>query len=140
MSPALTRWTLWLSMKPMQKMIADYMETGFLDNIIEMFRQDKDLYTHIPALMSDERGRVRLGTVALVESLMEEDGAEITAVIPAVAAILGHQSPTVRADAVYLLGIIGHRDALPFLRNALQAEVEPVRELIMETIKELSED
>lgn len=114
------------------------METGFLDNIIEMFRQDGEFYTHIPSLMSDERGRVRLGTVALVEALIEKNRAEIAALIPEVAGILRHENPTVRADAVYLLGIIGRREALPFLREALPDEVEPVRGLIMETIEELS--
>jgi len=53
----------------MKKMIADYMENGFIGNIVDMFKHDKTLYLLIGELMSDERSRVRIGTVALVEIL-----------------------------------------------------------------------
>jgi len=42
------------------RMIADHMENGFLENIIDMFRHDTTLYSLVGELIQDERVRVRL--------------------------------------------------------------------------------
>ena len=49
----------------MKKMIADYMENGLLDNIIDMFKRDDSLYAYVGDLLTDERMRVRIGITAL---------------------------------------------------------------------------
>jgi hypothetical protein len=118
----------------MTKMIADYMEQGFLENIIDMFKHDRRLYPFIGDLLSDERGRVRLGAVALVEELNNGYRDEIVSVIPHIARNLRNENPTIRGDTAYLLGIIGHRDALPYLREAMNDENPMVREIIEESI------
>ena len=51
----------------LKKMIADYIEGEFVDNIIDMFRHDESLYTYVGDLMKDEQIRVRIGTTALIE-------------------------------------------------------------------------
>lgn len=122
----------------MKTMIADYMEVGFLENIIAMFKRDKSLFSLLGHLMSDERGRVRVGAVALVEELKEEYNDEIVKVIPDIAKSLKDTNPAIRADAVYLLGIIGHRDALPYLSEVLNDKDGLVKETIEETIAEIS--
>jgi len=66
-------------------MIADYMEKGFLENIIDMFKHDKGLYPLIGELMTDERMRVRLGISALVETLAKEDRNTIAGAIREIA-------------------------------------------------------
>jgi len=119
-------------------MIADYMETGFLDNIIEMLRQDPALFPVIPMLVRDERSRVRLGAAALIEALRDDREPYLADLVPGIAAALTHENPNVRGDAAYMLGIIGSGKALPFLEQALQGEREPVRSVIAETITELS--
>jgi len=119
-------------------MIADYMEKGFLDNIIDMFKHDKGLYPLIGDLMKDERMRVRLGISALVETLAKEDTENIAISIPSIAGILRNENPTIRGDAVYLLGIIRHRDAVPFLIWALEDENSDVREFAQEAIGEIN--
>ena len=58
-----------MAREELKTMIADYMEKGFLENIIDMFKHDKTLYLFIGELMTDERVRVRLGMSALVETL-----------------------------------------------------------------------
>jgi len=121
-------------------LIADHMEGGLLENIIDMFKHDRSLYRFLPDLISDERGRVRLGMAALAEALRKEHLAEMEARVPGVAAILYHEDPSVRGDAAYLLGIIGGRDALRRLAEAEKTEGnEQVRGVIAETIEELSE-
>jgi len=53
----------------LKKMLADYMENGLLENIIDMFKHDISLYEYVSDLMTDERMRVRIGTIALLETL-----------------------------------------------------------------------
>jgi HEAT repeat protein len=121
----------------MIKMIADYMENGFLENIVDMFRHDRGLYPLIGELLGDERSRVRIGAVALVETLKEEDAEHIASAIPGVAEKLKDPNATIRGDAAYLLGIIGHRDALPFLKEMLNDDHDLVRESVSEAIEEI---
>jgi HEAT repeat protein len=124
----------------MKKIIADYMEKGFLENIIDMFKHDRSLFALIADLMADERGRVRLGTVVLVEALKQDYYDEIVRSVPAIAGLLQNPNPTIRGDAAYLLGVIGHVDALPFLSEALSngERNEIVKETIQESITYLT--
>lgn len=131
---------LCLFSKKMKKLIADYLEQGFLDNIIDMFKNDNSLYPLIGELLGDERSRVRIGTVALVESLKELEGNDLVNAIPIIAKLLNDPAPTIRGDAAYLLGIIGMRDALPFLENAVYDDNEAVRETVLEAIDEIGQN
>lgn len=115
-------------------MIADYMENGFLENIVDMFKHDKNLYPVIGDMIGDERGRVRLGTVALVEILKSGNDKDIISVIPEIAKNLKNPNPTIRDDAAYLLGIISHKDALPYLLEASDDENDLVSETVEESI------
>jgi len=117
--------------------IADYMGKGFLENIIDMFKHDRSLYPLIGELMADGRIRVRLGISALVETLAREDPENIVTSIPSIAVLLKNENPTIRGDAVYLLGMVGHRDAVPFLVGALDDENSDVREFAREAIEEI---
>ena len=91
--------------------------------------------------MADERGRVRLGTVALVETLKQSHYQDIAAAVPDIAELLESPNPTIRGDAAYLLGIIGHKNALPFLVDPLNSKNENhlVRETIRESIERIEE-
>lgn len=87
-------------------MVLDHMEKGFLDNIIDMFKHDKSLYPLIVDMIKDERMRVRLGAVALVEDLVKNSKAEFTEILPAISALMKDPNPTISGDAAYLLEII----------------------------------
>jgi hypothetical protein len=116
------------------KMLADYMENGFLDNIVSMFRQDMTYYPYIGELLGDERLGVRIGTTALVETLLEDYSDNVFSAIPGIARLLKNENPTIRGDAAHLLGIIGHKDALPFLADTVNDEHYLVRETAEEAI------
>jgi HEAT repeat protein len=122
------------------KMIADYMENGFLENIVDMFKHDKSCYPFIGNLLGDERMGVRIGTVALVETLKTEDVDNVLLAIPGIAKLLRDSNATIRGDAAYLLGIIGHEDALPFLEDFNNDENELVRETVQEAIVEINKE
>jgi hypothetical protein len=110
------------------------MEKGFLENIIDMFKHDKSYYPFIGNLLGDERMGVRIGTVALVETLKDEEIDSIVLAVPGIAKLLSDPNATIRGDAAYLLGIIGHKNALKFLEDALNDENELVRETVEEAI------
>jgi len=118
-------------------MIADYMENGFLDNIIDMFKHDKNLYEYIGDLITDERMRVRIGVAALVETLKKEDPENVIKAIPFILPLLKNQNPVLRGDAAYLFGMIGHIDAIPFLKEIVKDEDVNVRTIAKEAIEEI---
>ena len=50
----------------LRQMIADYMAKGYLENIIDMFKYDKSLYSMVGDLLRDDRIRVRIGIAAQI--------------------------------------------------------------------------
>lgn len=90
----------------LKTMILDYMQKGFLENIIDMFKHDNTLYPLIVDMIKDERMRVKIGAVALVEELSKTSKKELTEIIPLFSALLDDPSPTIRGDAAYLIEII----------------------------------
>lgn len=127
-----------ISPEELKKMIADYMEKGFLENIIDMFKHDSSLYSLVGELMTDERVRVRLGMSALVETLGKENPEHIKKAVPGILPLLKNPEPVIRGDAAYLLGIIGHSDSIPLLKEAAEDDENPdVRLIAKEAIEDI---
>jgi HEAT repeat protein len=120
-----------------KKMIADYMEAGYLENIIDMFKHDVSLYSYVGELLTDERMRVRIGITALLEEMKKEDSENVKKALPFIIPLLNNQNPTNRGDAAYLLGIIGDKDSVPHLEKLLEDEDPNVRLIAKEAIEEL---
>jgi HEAT repeat protein len=121
----------------LRQMIADYMENGFLENIIDMFRHDSALYGVVGELIRDERIRVRIGVTALMEELRRLDPDNIILAQKNLLPLLDHTEPVVRGDAANLLGIIGDKASLPYLEERLSDENENVRLIAREAIDEI---
>ena len=121
----------------MQKMIAEYMENGCLDNIIDMFKYDKTLYDYIPGLMTDERLRVRIGTIALLETLKKEDAESIGKAIQPLISLLKDENPRIRGDVAYVLGLIGDRETIPVLEQMINNEDPNVGIIVREAIEDI---
>ena len=122
----------------LKTMLADYMENGLLDNIIDMFKHDQSLYAYIGDLIADERIRVRIGATALVESLRKEDPENVAKAIPHLLPLLKAEAPVIRGDAAYLLGVIGKRDVLPFLNEIINDADTNVRMIAEEAIEDIA--
>jgi HEAT repeat protein len=125
--------------KEMRAMLIEYMEKGFLDNIIAMFRQDRSLYRFIADMVGDEQLRVRLGATALVEELVGEHREELGAAVRGLIALLKHENPTIRGDALSVLGIVRARAAQAAIEACL-IDVHPgVREAAQEALDAINE-
>ena len=122
----------------LKTMLADYMENGLLDNIIDMFKHDQSLYAYIGDLITDERIRVRIGATALVESLRTEDPENVKKAIPHLLPLLKAEAPVIRGDAAYLLGVIGNRDVVPFLNEIINDADTNVRMIAEEAIEDIA--
>jgi len=118
-------------------LIADYMEKGFLENIIDMFRHDSSLYLLVGNLIQDERVRVRVGITALMEELRKLDAQHISGAVPGLLPLLNHTEPFVRGDACNLLGIIGDKDTMSYIEKLLIDENFDVRLIAKESIEEI---
>lgn len=121
----------------LKTMIADYMEGGYLDNIIDMFKHDPSLYVFVGELLTDERMRVRIGTTALIETLKSEDPANVKKAIISLIPLLENESPVVRGDVAYVLGIIGDRDTIPLLEKLKEDKDKNVKTIAEEAIDEM---
>jgi HEAT repeat protein len=121
----------------LRSLIADHMEAGFLENIIDMFRHDSSLYRLVGELIQDERVRVRIGVTAMMEELKVRDGDNISRAVAPLLPLLDHEEDFVRGDAVNLLGISGDRRIIPHLQKALLDKDPNVRIIAEEAIEEI---
>jgi hypothetical protein len=121
-------------------MIADYMEKGFLENIVDMFRHDSTLYPLIGTLIQDQRVRVRIGVTALLEELKVKDGGNVSQALPGLLPLIDHENPVVRGDVSNLVGIIGGKEAVPFLEKLLADKDPDVRLISREAIEEIKQN
>ena len=119
------------------KMIAEYMENGCLENIIDMFKHDETLYTFVGDLLTDERMRVRIGTIALLEELKKKDPEKTKKSLPSILPLLNDQNPVARGDAAYSLGIVGDESIMPRLEVTLNDEDPNVRLIAKEAIDDI---
>ena len=122
------------------QMISDYMENGFLENIIDMYRHDATLYYLIGELIQDERVRVRLGATALMEELKKMDADHVILAQENLLPLLHHADAVVRGDAANLVGLIGNSASLPRLKELMEDENGNVRLIAQEAIQELESD
>jgi HEAT repeat protein len=121
-------------------MIADYMENGFLDNIIDMFRHDRTLYSLVGELIRDERVRVRVGVTALVEEMKRLDPGNVSLALENLHPLLDHPDAVVRGDSANLVGIIGERNSQPYLRKLLADRDGNVRSIAAEALAEMGSE
>jgi hypothetical protein len=106
-----------VSDKELRKVIADFLEMGHVENIVAMFKQAPLYYQWVGALLEDERFAVRLGVSVLFEYLLEERPDEVHLAIPSLTAVLTHETPWVRGEAIGVLSIIGSEEALAIIKT-----------------------
>jgi HEAT repeat protein len=119
------------------RMIADHMEKGYLENIIDMFKHDPGLYDILPDLIADNRLRVRIGSSALIEALNNEDRTHITRAVPLLLPLLHNADAHIRGDIAYLFGLIGTEENMRDLSPLLEDPNHDVRVIAREAIDDI---
>jgi HEAT repeat protein len=123
----------------MLTMLIEYMEKGFLENIIALFKQEPEFAKFIPDMLRQENVGVRLGTTALVEELAGAYDQILLRAVPGLIGLLEHENPTVRGDAAYVLGVMrapAAREPLALLKDD---DNRAVREIAADALKEWNE-
>ncbi len=123
--------------REMKDMLIEYMGTGFLENIIALFRQDGSLYRFIPDMLGHDGIRVRLGVTALVEELAPDHAGEFKTAVPGVIELLKHDNPAIRGDAAYVLGLVKDQSAREPLTRLLNDGNAGVREAAADALADL---
>ena len=99
--------------------IGEYLEQGFVENIVSMFKADDQYYRFVGDLLRDERFRVRMGVAVLFEWLIEERLDKVELAIPFLEPVLAEETAYMRGDTLTVLGIIGSERALDLVRKHL---------------------
>jgi hypothetical protein len=119
-----------------KKVITDFLDMGFVENIVAMFRKDPMYYAWTGDLLQDGRFNVRLGMTLLFEELKTIQPEHLNLAIPSLSALLSTTEPLLRGEAISLLGIIGGKEAL-CLVNMYKEDPDPqVREMVAMVLEE----
>ena len=125
-----------ISDEEMIKTIADFIEMGHVENIVAMFKQDKDYYRYTGELIQDERFMVRMGLVLLFEELAVIRPKEVSLAIPFLVPLLTEETPLyVRGEVLTILGIIGGHEAVGYLRRYLDDPDPQLAEIARDYVK-----
>ncbi|MEN8198787.1 MAG: HEAT repeat domain-containing protein [Thermodesulfobacteriota bacterium] len=125
-----------VSDKELKKVIADFLEMGHVENILEMFKRDSSYYSWTGEILDDERFAVRLGVSVLFEELKTLCPQDIQLAVPSLSRALEESPPHVRGEAVNVLGIIGGEAALAAVKRALADESPQVREVAEDVLED----
>ena len=120
------------------KVIGDFLELGHVENIVAMFKKDRDLYGLTGDLLRDERFAVRLGVAVLFEELAAIRPQDIPLAIPALLPLLQEQNPILRGEAATILGMIGTDEAMEPLPALLDDPDSQVREIVTDIVHQTS--
>lgn len=119
-----------------EKMLFDYIEKGYLENIITFFEHEPEQVRLIPKMIADERIRLKVGAFAVLEELKERKREVLKSIVPSIEELLKSSSKNIRGDAAYALEIIADSSAKSALLEALKKEFDPqVRAFIEDALK-----
>ncbi len=121
-----------------EKLLFDYLDNGYLENIITFFEHEPSQLSLIAKMLSDERLRLKVGAFAIIEELKSKNFESLNSIVPLIVELLKSPQKNIRGDAAYALELIGDPSAKEQLLEALEKESDPqVREFIEDALKKL---
>lgn len=126
--------------KDMLKLLSDSLEQGLAENIISLCRKEPEHIYYISDLLVDERARVRLGAMILIEALFEEHNSYFYVILKEVWRLLDSKNDIIRGDAAYALSLMRFQDSIEVLKMHADDSNSNVREIIEESLEELEKD
>ncbi len=121
------------------QVMADFLNMGHVENIVAMYRQDRRYYDWTGDLLTDERFTVRLGVSVLFEYLVEDGPDNVALAVPSLVRQLGNEKSWVRGEALSVLGIIGSREALAWVKTMVVDPDEQVVEIARDILQQTGE-
>lgn len=112
----------------LKKVIGDFLDMGYVENIVAMFRRELKYYAWTGEILNDSRFQVRLGVSVLFEDLQAVQPDLTDLATPSLLALLDAVPPLpsyVRGDAVSVLGIIASKRAMEGVR-AMADDPDPL--------------
>jgi hypothetical protein len=121
-----------------EEMLFDYLDNGYLENIITFFEHEPDQIKLIPKMLADERLRIKVGAFAIIEEIKAKNPAILQEIVQDIIELLKSKEKNIRGDAAYALEIIADKEAKPALMEALSKEDDPqVKEFIEDALKNI---
>jgi len=117
--------------------IQDFLEMGYVDNIVAMFHRYPEHYLLTGSILDDERFNVRLGVSVLFEELKLRQPDQTALSIPSLLPLLKSDQPHIRGEALSVLGIIGGTQALEHIKTMTDDEQPQVREMASEILQDV---
>ncbi|HHW20261.1 HEAT repeat domain-containing protein [Thermodesulfovibrio thiophilus] len=122
-----------------EEMLFDYLDNGYLENIITFFEHDPEQIYLIPKMIKDERIRIKVGAIAIIEEIKEKNPEVLKKIVPSLIDLLESSEKNIRGDAAYALEIIADPDSRDALLEALNKEQDTqVREFIEDALKSIT--
>jgi len=109
--------------------MADFLEMGYVENIVAMFKQESRYYDWTGALLADERFAVRLGVSVLFEYLTEDCPDDVGKALPSLARQLENPTSWIRGEVLSVLGIIGTQAAMDYVKKMVDDPDNQVAEV-----------
>lgn len=122
----------------LKKVIADFLEMGHVDNIVEMFKRGVSSDPRVAELLNDEWFSVRLGLSVPFQELKRHCPDDFEGTVSSLCWVLDSSPGYVLGDAINILGIIGTSAALGCVEKALDDDSPQVREVAMDVLEEYS--
>ncbi len=120
------------------EMLFEYLDKGYLENIITFFEHEPSELYLIPRMIKDERLRVKVGAFAIIEELKEKKPEILKSIVPALIELLSSPEKNIRADAAYALEIIADPESKEALLEALNREQNSeIKEFITDALKSI---
>ena len=118
------------------KVMADFLEMGYVENIVAMFKQEPRYYQWTGQLLVDERFAVRLGVSVLFEYLVEDRPGDVHLAVPSLKKALQHQTSWARGEAVSVLAIIATDEAIALVKTVVDDPAPEVAAVARDILSE----
>lgn len=119
------------------KVIKDFLDMGYVDNIVAMFDRDSRYFSWTGNILDDERFNVRLGVSILFEELKARGCDSVNLAVAPLEELLSSDQPLLRGEALSVLAIINDPNLTAQAERMLSDEHPQVREVAKDILGSL---
>jgi len=113
------------------------LENGRIDEVKQDVEKDEKNLITLAEIIERPELLARVGAMIVLENVFKKDPKKIRNAKLRILEILKKNNPTAVQDAIYILGKLGSKSDLPYLRKFLNSKDENIREAAEEAIEEI---